>query len=707
MNESLNDPPLASSTSSDRPVAPPFVERRLERHLDAMARRTAIPAAEPSSARRRAHQRTIARRRAVVGALAAASVVGVVAGVATLARPEPSTIQTLGDPAVGADPDTTSQPVADPTTTAIVPNPAAATEVATPARLEPPAFVWKAVEPAKDKAIGGTFFGPGASMLPTYATSTAPGRSNDDDDVEQFVWRTDDGIEWERTDIESPFAQSFWAPQFVGDTVFAVGTAPGIAGTEPNPLLVGVNDGAAAGDWRTAELAYDTNEYRDLPMAFVGLEIERVTAGEQLLIALTPHVTPDYQRIEWVNGDPVDSQIFDHVDGGIRVIPSEECAELIWGTVPTTIAGNPIEQASTTMPPGCEPVRYTWEELGVPAETIAAMNELVTRVFAVGPDLTVTEIEPPEPGALLRSLGTTSGRFVERPEMLPEAERASAAVRAWEYDGAGGWTTVTIPAVNWSQEPMTVGDATYGFAFPSDGAASGGGTVVRLGADGSVSRTDLRTILDADYPFVQSMSSATAAGRFVAAVDQYPDAIADAGGVETTVGSVTIRKASDRTDYEFFDAATGEVLDGVTLDWIGSDETDARAVPAGTAPAATVSEGTAPAATVSEGGGFVRIVDADGTVLGEAGEQEFYDRLEGSLMGDPPRPPVQRIVTTANGVDFTSESVAELVGMDDADVSRVQHITSDGTQVFVAVALEDRWSDDTRKQVVLVGTPID
>jgi hypothetical protein len=55
---------------------------------------------------------------------------------------------------------------------------------------------------------------------------------------------------------------------------------------------------------------------------------------------------------------------------------------------------------------------------------------------------------------------------------------------------------------------------------------------------------------------------------------------------------------------------------------------------------------------------------------------------------------------------FSVESVAELLGLDNADIKHVPRVSTDGTTVIVAVTLNDRYPDETAKQLVLVGTPI-
>ena len=50
--------------------------------------------------------------------------------------------------------------------------------------------------------------------------------------------------------------------------------------------------------------------------------------------------------------------------------------------------------------------------------------------------------------------------------------------------------------------------------------------------------------------------------------------------------------------------------------------------------------------------------------------------------------------------------MTDLLGLEPGAVNFVPRVASDGTQVFVTVTLSERYPDDSRKQVVLVGTPI-
>ena len=77
------------------------------------------------------------------------------------------------------------------------------------------------------------------------------------------MWRTEDGVTWTPVEIDVPFG-SLHNTRFTADSVYVVGTAPGIAADRPNPLLLGVShdDGET---WDQIELPVDTNAGHDLP----------------------------------------------------------------------------------------------------------------------------------------------------------------------------------------------------------------------------------------------------------------------------------------------------------------------------------------------------------------------------------------------------------------------------------------------------------
>lgn len=689
-------------------------KHRITRHLQSVADETTIPESSPDTARRRARQRTVTRRRSVTAGLAAASVAGVIAGVSILSTPASTTVQTSDEvTAPQADPDIAESEV---TTNAVTVPPSAPTApgaIQRDAVAADPALVWKVVEPGKDNSVNGAYSGGSVSRFPTLIVSTAPGRSNDDDNIETVVWQTDDGVEFTRSDLSSPFPGDFWQPQFVGDDVFSVGTAPGVAVGDPNPLQVAVNavSGSDA-EWRSVDLPLDTNEFLAVPMAYGSLEVARIELDDRLLVAATPRLSPDYEAVARSQGlEPNTYSYWNEADRGIEYADAECVSQNdeFFGQVPPTTVAYPADESVATdatedaveaapdsaagvaevlattpfapAPAGengsdeeC-PMQYiSWEDAGVPAETIAAFDAAATRFFTVDSDLNVAEIESPSPGTNFQTFGFgNDARFFD-----PDSEAARAAsfgsgdvvLPFFEFDGVS-FVEGEMPSVNWGSDPSGFGDGVAGMSYTDSGSRF---TV--LDAENTVTEVDLRPILGGTTRISDgSPGSATVGdGRLVSVVAEYDDPIAEAGGVEATVDGVTIRRESVDSNVVFIDEATGAPIadDRIVFDRYGGRS----------------------------------VLAADGSVIAEFSEEQTYNDLEGQVDMSGQDVGHFSILTTADGEAFTVESIAELAGLDDTDINWVPRIVSDGTTVTVTVTLNERYEDDTRKQLVLVGTPI-
>ena len=152
-------------------------------------------------------------------------------------------------------------------------------------------------------------------------------------------------------------------------------------------------------------------------------------------------------------------------------------------------------------------------------------------------------------------------------------------------------------------------------------------------------------------------------------MSSYPDPIASQGGAAITIGGVTVRV--DRTGGQpaFLDAATGEPIDP---------------------------------ALISDTSVGVSVADADGNV------RALFpmDTLLANLINTPGGQATHwDVVRTTDGVSFSRESIPELLGLTDADVSSVAYVSTSGSKIIVAVRLTERDDDGIPKQLVLVGTP--
>ncbi len=660
----------------------PTVERRLRVHLGESAERITLADLEPSRVRRAARQRTIRRHRTMVGGVAAATVVGMLVGVQALSGGG-SGLRTVEAPSNASD------GTLDSTVVGRVP------VVSSPAQLGGPAFVWKTIEAEQSQSIVSTFGGGGTQTFPGLAVSTSPGRSNDYDNITPSVWRTSDGVTWEQTDLGLPFGNNrLWESVASGGHLFALGTAPGIAATEPNPLQVAVA-GIDSTEWTVSELPFDTNSLPELPFVVHGVEQQLGPVDGGVVVAVTP--SANLNAVELAEASDVFGieQLMQIGPDGVSVT-SDSCNAGDYAPTSTVVlsaTGSPIStvppSASATTPDGastastepvdtgpdrtaadsseCELAELTWHELGVPAESVAALRGSATTFFLVGADGTATPIESPTPGAHFSSVGNgTSAEFV-----------TTDSFGNWAADGSmyrftgGGWQTLPMTFSNWANPPLRLGGATVGFGYPnSDGA--NGPMFTTVGDDGSTSFVDTAPLFD-EYSMVSVNSASVAAGHWVSAVSTTRDEIAAAGGLELTVDGLTVRQASMSRSPVFIDNATGAEIPESNLQYGNDDTITAR--------------------------------NSAGDVIGTVSWDDIR-RLSDPYESSTPPTAEWSIVATADGTTFARESVAELLGVEPTAIHYVSRMSSDGTQVVVVVTLNDRHPDDSRKQVTLVGTPV-
>ena len=669
-NDSTNDQTPSGPESTETSLSlDAITERRLRNHLTASAERVTLSDLEPSSVRRTARQRTVRRHRTLVGSVAAATVMGMVVGVQALSGGSGPELRMTNVPSGVNASDDGAAPATDPPTEPGID--------AVPAQLGDPAFVWKVVDPGQANSIVSTFSSGGAASIPGLAVSTSPGRSNDDDNITPSIWRTADGVAWEQTDLAAPFAaDGLYGAVSTGGHMFALGTAPGVATSEPNPLIVAVA-GLDSTDWTRVELPIDTNAQAALPFAEVSINRQLIPVADDVIAAVTPGVDVDVAEVA------EQSELFDldQMSGmqanGITVV-DEGCDSGQDVTITTM-----VEPPAITVPVGTEPVAssgdpsncsarlLTWDELGVPSETVDAMRNEATSFFLVGNDGTVNPIESPAPGKhLISASGGPSPDFVQ--VNLVDDQESTTAHRYQD----GTWQTIAAPFANWSQPPGRLGESTLGFGWNVQSPDGPDQQVfATLGADGSSTFSDPSTLFDA-FSILSPGSGAAASGRWVTPVSATNDQVAAQGGIEFTIDGVTVRQASAMESPRYYDAATGEQITDDRIEYV-----------VGSPSGAMVFRGPA------------------GEEIAELTEYEVYSRLS-----PEPQSPDDfgdwSILTTADGLTFSKESVTDLLGLEPGAVNYVPRVASDGTQVFVTVTLNERYPDDSRKQVVLVGTPI-
>lgn len=689
--------------------------QRVRDHLEASTTNIDLVAAPVSEVKERASRRAVRRQRGVAVGLVAAASIGVVGGVALLSQSEPSRVSTssetdgadgtddaAGDTVVGA-----SEPTADataPGTDGADPDVIVSTTVVTPgasptntvpgvggsmadlygelgvAQQADPAFVWKVVDPGKDVSISGTFGANFDSGFPAFALSTAPGRSNDYDNIQTLLYRSDDGINWTQAEAQTPFAAGYWNAVVNDEQIFLTGTAPGIAETEPNPLQIAVGDGDA---WEIADLPIDTNATSGVPMVQVsGPQATAVPYEDGALVVVTEQAYPDFEQLLDLLDDDSDAiSIMEVQDDGVLWVDSACIAEQSGSYDPTTDLFGPVD-GSESVPTtsvlselsdgddyyGCPVTKRSWSEVGMPQASVDALSGSMTRFFTVSADLVVAEID-----------GPTAGTYYPVGNNEPVVELASSCCTEEAPD-----RYELIDGV-WVESSSSVATALtrQGIALTElDGARVGffgsqpDGRVpfMSIGDDGTQRGVDLAPLLVTDAPVSTSWGqlSASTGSLWVGAVQTHDDPVALAGGVEVAFGDVVVRQADQNARFELLDAASGEPIDRSLVS--GDDN------------------------------GNVEVVDEAGAVRASFHVEDVYGSIQ--TVFDEPPPPMHSLLTTADGTSFAVESVAELLGVEETAVSRVARVGTDGTGVIVTVTLNERYADDTRKQLVLVGTPI-
>lgn len=651
-------------------------EERLARELRTAAHQIDLTPGSELSVVTRGRRRRQRRRRATTFTLVTALTAGTAVGVQQLSRtgddsiasetPE-ATVPTEGTTpsSLQPPPPTTAPPVEMATTGTDEAN--AVPEVVPPAQLVASNMEWAVVEPDSAQAVAYATFTGGAVEVPGVILATAPGRS---DDYEPMLWRTDDGITWEPVGVDVPVGQ---LQQLVvdGSSLYVVGTAPGVAATEPNPLVLATSvDGDT---WDQISLPVDVNADRDLPMVVGVSAYGTVSPYEDGLFVITQRsINLDWEALTRAD-DRLAGGVYGFLPDGVTVLTGEGCA----APVATTMAiGNsgavssgllvPFDQPNPTDASGgfCAEQILTWDELGVPAETQAALADPQSRGFLVV-DGQVTEVEVP---AGLSSTGP-----------MPAGARLFTDVNGnwYELNAEGQLEAADAPlgVVDGLGWPIgSAGDVT--FTSVQTSSPFSGFTrdlIVTEGPDGPV-WSDYTDLLGSDVTSSPGISAVTSAG-LVRVVAAYPDLIAQEGGREASDGGLTVRRSSLREDPEFFLTSNGERIASADM-------------------------------RQDSANGDLVAVDADGQEIARMSAMVAAPLLYGVDAGAAPMP-AWSVQTSANGRDVAVESVAVLLGdeFEDADISSISRISTDGTRTIIAVTLAERNADGVPRQLVLVGTP--
>lgn len=532
---------------------------------------------------------------------------------------------------------------------------------APPAELVESNMVWRVVEPDAAQAVGMALYSnPWTEFGDGILLSTAPGRS---DDFKPMFWRSEDGITWTEYDIDVPFGGRERIV-FDGGSVYTVGTAPGIAETDPNPLIVAWSDDEGQ-TWHETVLPVDTNAGREVPTidgVGVSSSVHPLDAGG--VIVLVQH----YANLDWnlvmsrlaELGYPQQTDYMDQDARGLHVLADQSCTIEQSGPVvaPTTVPGTVPPDGEYVVPDefgGCPLRTITWEELGIPAEAVTLTRSPVQQAFyVVGGELTEVPIPADTSPAWFAQDGTgplvmdrqgryyrvTAGGVVEEQVNVPE-----------------GW----IVGQNDTTE-FAVSDVQTG-AFTSSRQRIGSRS------SGEWTWSDWSSLVD-ESRLTYTMSQAVGPTGLVSVLNSTEDPILAQGGVSVTIDGVKVSRSSQRVDPEIVIEATGEVVPFERLQY-------------------------------SERG--IEVLDADGNVVAELTGPDF----ERAIWGCCAEQQDQRlyVATTADGRHVAVESIAELLGVADSDVASVTRVTPVGQTVVIAVSLQDRHPDGSHRQLVLVGTP--
>jgi hypothetical protein len=646
-----------------------LTEQRLARDLRSAAGRVPLaPGSEVTvvaNGRRRRHR----RRQANAIMLVAATGFGTALTIRQLARNGDSSVATDTLPSTDStgsvpqsavpSPTTPSDSTATPETApSSVPfqTTAASSDIA-PAQIVDSNMTWTVVEPDSTQAVAyGNLSLSNASELPGVILATAPGRN---DDYTPQMWRSNDGVTWTQLNVDPPFG-GLENVRFAGDSVYAVGTAPGIAGTQPNPLMLGVSHDEGA-TWDQIELPVDTNAGHDLPFVRgIGSTAMVYPLDDGAVVWLYRAAQLDWDAIAAQLGIPATDTLAGYATrDGVRVPVDPNCQPTFARSMGTV----PVFGVATTTPTqseldGCDQRLVGWDEIGVPQETVDLAFDHTPREFRVI-GANATELDVPA--------GVTGGYGGAGQDPLFTTEDG----RQWFRMGADGVLVATEAPTGNGYPLGSNGDTDFVQISPSGGMYGGGydNGVGASTAGGPWTYAEWSNLAgDGRLGFPMGMGVTSAGAVEVLQVAQ--DTVAAQGGVSVTIDGYTISRATGHSPIVIVDPA-GEPVD-LTHVWYG------------------------------EGG--VIITDVDGNQVATLDGPTFQSVLNSPVAGDSIDDYL--VAVSADGVNVSVESIPQLLGVDAADISSVPRISAAGNTTVIAVTLKERNADGVPRQLVLVGTPL-
>ncbi len=586
---------------------------RLTRHLHDTAEHTLLRSSSPETAMHLAERRAAHRRQfTAIGTVAAVTAVTVV-GVGVLTRPN-GTVDELPPAQAGTmAPVDTDAP--------------GAASAFPPATLVGPQMVWNAVEPDSTAAVATVYSARSGAVFPGLAVSTGPASTTGSpaqDPTFQY-WHSDDGVTFTGVDGR-PSSLPLLESLTIGDHAYAFGTAPGVAVSEPNPILGAFsNDGGTT--WDDVTIPFDTNEFRRHPQVESSYSYVSglVDADGPVMVALDTGVSLD---LDALGVDQPDLKVAAIGPEGVGMY-AEGCAPSAASTVPVTLTAEEAAEmeaaaaSATSMllgdsggPGGSCPIeRRSWEDLGVSQELAdMATGNARSKLFYAPDGRTFTELAPPVDEFRRMVLPSTTLPLVAvvMPDGTPRLFR-------------------TADGVSWAELPAP--------PFAVERLTELAGRLVAVGWD------------DRNVMQVATLDGDTWSTVAVDLLGQnYTSMYVGPGGL-AIVG---------------FDPATQGA---------GSGGTPAATTPDASIPSASPAVDTGPATTV---------------------------------LGAADQPPRQSIAYSLDGVNWSIESIDELLGdTRTADEQpSVLRISSAGNRLAVAVTLDSTLTHEPGgRQVVLVGTP--
>jgi hypothetical protein len=630
------------------------------RHLHAASHHIHLAPGSELATIRTAHRRRTRGRTLTCAAAALAVGGGTFVAIQQLGKTSPGSFSTSDEPGA-TSPDIEFAPPATrtPATEPVVEVPASATPaggaptgtdtVLTPAVPAESRYTWAAITPAAAEAVSGFWQG----RFPGVVLATAPGRVDDTAPgaYDPVPYYSADGVTFERLDLTIP--GDLRPVVAAGDSIYAIGTAPGIAATEPNPLRAVVSTDRGA-TWNTFVLPVDAAA-PDPPMLATGVAASALPIEAGVAVIVDEYVGIDHRQLpaEWRN------RVVGQTDAGLQVRDDRDCLPAPVATIAPSVEGG-LTATATTPADECSTTLMTWEQIGVPAESVAALAAgHSTRVFLVtarGP----VEIELPDG---MRHVSS----HPDARESIFYMSATDGGDEVYELLADGSWHRLDIPPLAGHGGPLARSD-THAFmqAYVERGSAIG------VAAAGSAwAYTDLAPLFG-EFKLADTYSLAAGPDGMAGITAVRDDEVAAAGGQTITVDDATMHRDRANQDPYFVDETTGEVVPPERVRPLREPRAD---------------------------GVVLEILAADGSVLAGFTDAQVHG-LE--IWDDTPE---WYVTTSEDGVNVAVESIADLLGVAQSDIRSVGPPRVIGRQLVLPVLTNETNPDGSPVQRLLVGTP--